>query len=85
MEAAAASFAAVAGVQLFLTARGFYVTDTYVPDIVKAYDNVDYLSDSVSIGRTRPIGWLEHSIVFLILCALYYSIRYLLWRAGRKR
>lgn len=62
--------------------RGMYLTTTAVPDIVAAYESVDYLESSTSIGYVFSPQWIVLEVGGLIVLGVAV---YLIGRAVRMR
>jgi len=61
--------------------RGMYLTKEYVPDLINAYESVDYLQQQTSFGTISSPVWsvLEASGLILLGAAVFY-IGKTLWR-----
>lgn len=61
--------------------RGMYLTKEYVPDLINAYESVDYLQQQTAIGTISSPVWsvLEASGLILLGAAVFY-IGKTLWR-----
>jgi menaquinol-cytochrome c reductase cytochrome b subunit len=62
-------------------AWGMYLTKEYVPDLVNAYESVDYLQRQTAIGTISSPVWsvLEAAGLILLGAAVFY-IGKTLWR-----
>ncbi|MBB3112906.1 menaquinol-cytochrome c reductase cytochrome b subunit [Paenibacillus phyllosphaerae] len=56
---------------------GMYMTTNYVPDMMNAYESVDYLQHKVSIGGTMQFTLLHKAIAFALLMLVYAGVRLL--------
>jgi menaquinol-cytochrome c reductase cytochrome b subunit len=53
-------------------ALGYIRTSYYVPDIVNAYQSVDYLQNEVAFGVSTPLSTLPFLIVSLLLVSVVF-------------
>lgn len=78
LEALAAAMIAVVGVWIYFMVKGYYLTKTYVPDIIKAYENVEVQSGTVSITWVKPYDWFDYALVFIVIGCMYGLLRLLI-------
>jgi quinol-cytochrome oxidoreductase complex cytochrome b subunit len=76
MEATLAAIAVMAIVVIIPVVQGYFMSRNYVPDIVKAYDQVDMLQHQVEFGAFSGGSlWFIGGAVFIITFAAYYFLR----------
>ncbi|QNK55122.1 hypothetical protein [Paenibacillus sp. PAMC21692] len=76
MEATLAAIAVTAIVVIIPVVQGYFKSRNYVPDIVKAYEQVDMLQHQVEFGAfSGGSFWIIGGAVFIITFAANYFIR----------
>lgn len=63
---------------IIMALMGMFLTANYVPDVIQAYETVDFLQSEVSFGKTNSTLGLEYiigAVLFVLLGALYYKLR----------
>ena len=65
--------------------QGFLMTKNYTPEISNIYNSVTVLDSKTTYGIQSDNGLLPLIIMFVLITAVYYSMRILLKRLVKKK